>query len=97
MFTLYRIAAFAPTRKPNRIGPLFTHENGDFGAISVTERSCHAALISKVESHTSYRIGVYTLDTTEKLAGIINMNIALIFARFFCHACGTGGGGGTPL
>ena len=56
---LYRIAAFAPTRKPNRIGPLFTYENGDFGSISATERSCHAALISKVESHISYRIGVY--------------------------------------
>ena len=54
MFTLYRIAAFAPTRKPNRIGPLFTHENGDFGSISATERSCHAAL-----RVTSYRIGVY--------------------------------------
>ena len=97
MFTLYRIPAFAPTRKPNRIGPLFTHENGDFGSISATERSCHTALISKVENHISYRIGVYTLDTTEKLAVIINMNIALIFARLFCRACGTGGGGGKPL
>ena len=63
MFTLDRIAAFAPTRKPNRIGPLFTHENGDFGSISATERSCHAALISKVESHISCRIGVYILYT----------------------------------
>ena len=33
----------------------FTHENGDFGSISVTERSC-AAPTSKVGSHT-YRIG----------------------------------------
>ena len=33
MFTLYWIAAFALTRKPNRIGPLFTYENGDFGSI----------------------------------------------------------------
>ena len=32
--------AFALTRK--RIGLLFTHKNGDFGAISVTERSCAA-------------------------------------------------------
>ena len=45
MFTVYRIA-FAPTRKPYRIGLVFTHKNGDFGAISVTERSC-AAPISK--------------------------------------------------
>ena len=27
-------------RKPYRIGLLFTHKNDDFGAISVTERSC---------------------------------------------------------
>ena len=32
MFTLCP-KAFAPAR----IGPLFTHENGDFGAISVTD------------------------------------------------------------
>ena len=64
MFTLYWIAAFALIRKPNRIGPLFTYENGDFGSISATERSCHAALISKVESHISYRIGVYIHYTT---------------------------------
>ena len=37
-------------------GHLFTHENGDLGAISVTERSC-AALVSKV----TYRIGVHTI------------------------------------
>ena len=34
MFTLYWIA-FAPARKPFRIALLFTHKNGDFGAISV--------------------------------------------------------------
>ena len=64
MFTLYWIAAFALIRKPNMIGPLFTYENGDFGSISATERSCLAALISKVESHISYRIGVYIHYTT---------------------------------
>ena len=53
MFTLYQIA-FAPTRKPHRIGLLFTHKKGDFCAISVTERSC-AAPISKVERHISDR------------------------------------------
>ena len=47
MFTLCRIV-FAPPRKSYRLGLLFTHKNGDFGAISVTERSC-AAPISKVE------------------------------------------------
>ena len=49
LFTLCRMA-FAPARKPYRIGLLFTHKNRDFGAISVTERSC-AAQISKVETH----------------------------------------------
>ena len=38
-FTLYRIEL------------LFTHKNGDFGAISKTKPSC-AAPISKYESHT---------------------------------------------
>ena len=41
-----------PARKPFRIARLFTHMNGDFGAISVKARSC-AASISKVESHIS--------------------------------------------
>ena len=39
MFTLYRIV-FALTRK----GFPFTHKNGVFGAISVTERSCAAPI-----------------------------------------------------
>ena len=39
---------FAPARKSYRIGFLFTHKNGDFGAISETLQSC-AAPISKVE------------------------------------------------
>ena len=41
--------AFAPAQKLYRIGLLY--ENGDFGAISVTERS-YAAPISKVEPVT---------------------------------------------
>ena len=49
MFTIYQIA-FAQARKPYLTRLLFTYRNGDFGAISVTERSC-AALISKGESH----------------------------------------------
>ena len=58
MYTLYRVA-FAPARKPYRLGLLFTHKNGDFGAISVTEQSC-AALISKAESHISDWGSYYT-------------------------------------
>ena len=38
---------------------LFTHKNGDFGAVSVTERSC-AAPISKLESRISDRCSYYT-------------------------------------
>ena len=37
---LYRIYSFAPSRKLYQIGALFTHKNGDHGAISVTKRSC---------------------------------------------------------
>ena len=48
VFILSRIA-FAQAEKPyGTLGLLFTHKNGDFGAISATERSC-AAPISKVE------------------------------------------------
>ena len=53
MFTLYRIP-FAPVGKSYQIGLLFIYENDDFGAISVTERSC-AAPITKVERHISDR------------------------------------------
>ena len=50
---------FAPARKSDRIGLLFTHKNGEFGAISVTVQSC-AALISKAESHISDRCSYFT-------------------------------------
>ena len=50
--------AFAPAQKPYRIGLLFTHMNGDFGAISATAGSC-AAPISKEESHISDRCSYY--------------------------------------
>ena len=43
----------APARKLHRIGLLFTNRNGDFSAISVTERSC-AAPFWKVERHTDW-------------------------------------------
>ena len=48
MLTLSRIV-LAPKPKPYLIGLSFTHENGDFGAIFVTEQS-FAAPISKVHS-----------------------------------------------
>ena len=48
MFTLYRIA-FAQTRKPDRIGLLFTRDNGDFDAISMTKRSGVAMQMRKMD------------------------------------------------
>ena len=48
---------FAPPRKPFRIGILFAHKDGDFGAISGTERKS-AAPISKVKRHISDRFCV---------------------------------------
>ena len=57
LLILHRVI-FALAWKPYWIGLLFTHENGVFGAISVTERS-YAARISKVESHISC---VFTLQ-----------------------------------
>ena len=59
MVKLYWIA-FVPPRKSYRIGILFTHMNGDFDAISMTERNC-VTPISKVESHVLDTLGVYTL------------------------------------
>ena len=51
MITLVQIA-FAPARKSYWIGLLFTHKKGDFGAISVTDRSC-ATPIWKEKRHIS--------------------------------------------
>ena len=42
-------------RKPYLMRLLFTHNNGDFGAISVTKRSCGAPT-SEVERHISDRV-----------------------------------------
>ena len=59
LHTLYRIAVAQARRTiPDRIGLLFRHENGDFGAISVTKRSCGPAPISKVERQISDRFCV---------------------------------------
>ena len=55
VFTLYRIAlAPGAAWKPHQVGLLFTHKNGDFGTISVTERSW-AAPLSIEERHISDR------------------------------------------
>ena len=59
MITQCRIIAYAPGRKPYRIGLLFTHKNRDFGEISVSERIC-AAPISKVQIHISDKCSHYT-------------------------------------
>ena len=46
-----------PARKRHRRGLLFTHKNGDFGAISVAKpaKLRHTDLVRKVESHLSDR------------------------------------------
>ena len=59
MFTLYRVAFALAKNWPYRIGLVFTHKNGDFGAISVARRS-YEAPISKVESDISDRSSYYT-------------------------------------
>ena len=85
MFTLNRIA-FAPARKPNRIGFLFTYENGHFGTISVTERS-YAAPISKVVSHILNRCSCYTgqlfvVPRKSCRIGPLNTHKPVVAARF---------------
>ena len=57
VFTLYRID-LAQTQKSYRVGLLFTHNNGDFGAISVTERSCPALSLNW---RVTYGISVHTI------------------------------------
>ena len=58
------------------IGCLFTHKNGGFGAISVTEQSC-AATISKAESHIWDRCSYYRgwLFVSARKAGLYFVNI----------------------
>ena len=62
MFTLYRVAFALAKNCSYRIGLMFTHKNGDFGAISVAGRS-YEAPISKVESDISDRCSYYTAYT----------------------------------
>lgn len=65
MLTLYQIA-LAPERKPSQIVLLFTHKYGDFGANSLTERSCLAPM-PKVERHTLDRELCLTLVRCEQV------------------------------
>ena len=48
----YRIALGLALR-PYWMGLLFTHDNGDFGAVPATERLTHAAPILSVDRHIS--------------------------------------------
>ena len=71
--TLYQVA-FTPAQKQYWIGLLFTHKNGDLGAISVTERCC-AALRPSLKWRVTYRIGVHTIQDSfqcqqNKVSGI---------------------------
>ena len=52
--------AFVPARNSYWIGLRFIHKNGDFGAISVTERSC-AAPRQSLKWRDAYRIGVHAI------------------------------------
>ena len=65
--------AFAPAQKLYRVGPLFTQNNGYFGAISVTEQSC-AASISEVETHVSERCSILYRIDFDIGQGPINVN-----------------------
>ena len=68
MFTLYRIAT-APARKLYKIGILFTHMSGDFGAISaVTERSFAGQIFNQIGVHT---ISDRFLCRRKKLSSIV--------------------------
>ena len=62
MFTLYRWyrIAFAPARKLLRTGLLFTHNNGDFGEIFVTERNM-AVPCRSLKWRVTYQIGVHII------------------------------------
>jgi len=81
LYTLYRIA-LAPTRKPYRIGHLFTQKNGGFDAISLTERSC-AALILKLDRHISDRLmwtGISDSTGSKWVVACENSRFASLFA-----------------
>ena len=75
MVTLYWIA-FVPPRKSYQIGILFTHMNGDFDAIPMTEQNC-VTPISKVEIHIWHRCSYILCRTT--------FRVGLLLSAFGCH------------
>ena len=79
MFALYWIA-FAPARKLYRtLGVLFTHNNRDFGAISVTERGC-AAPRQSLKWRVTYQKGVHTIPDSF-CAGTKTIPVELLFTH----------------
>ena len=76
MVTLYW-KAFVPPRKSYRIGIRLTHVNGDFDAISMTERN-GVTPISKVKSHVLDTLGVYTLPNRP-------CRVGLLLTALVCH------------
>ena len=76
---------FAPARKPYQIGLLFTHKNGDRGAISVTERRC-AAPISNVENLISDRRSYYKVFSHDVTAAILVSQTNPVGVELFSYA-----------
>ena len=89
MFTLYCIA-FAPSPRPYRIGHLFTHNNSDFGGVSVTERSCpelplHWRVKYGISFHTIPDRFCADTKTIPDRASIYTYTRTVISARFLCR------------
>ena len=95
MFTLYWIA-IPLARKPNQIWLLFTHKNGDFGAISVTERSC-AAPISKVERHSIGQVLYHTFVQSVAEVNKQERGLDSTETEVKSEACGVGFSSLNPL
>ena len=57
------------TRKPYQIALLFTHKNGAFGPISVTQRSCGGAEVEKGSPHIG-KVSVHSLGLCEHVCAL---------------------------
>ena len=90
MLKLYQ-KAFESARKPDRIGVLITRKNGDFCAISVTERGCAAPIssdqhqfspnnIHRLSSATSMRIN--QMITKRKTSDLLSVSSNLFCKEF---------------
>ena len=64
MLSVYTITDISSTgtNQLERIGPLLTHETGDFGAVSVTERSCAPPIFKEV---VTYRMGFCAIPAAD--------------------------------